>query len=90
MDTDKLTRACYVSPQHVSLCRLIRCSLQGYPGNLVATVTYLLTADNELQITMEATTDAATPVNLAQHTYFNLNGASSASDILNHAAQINA
>ena len=64
--------------------------LQGYPGNLDASVTYLLTADNELQITMEATTDAATPVNLAQHTYFNLNGVDTASTILNHDAQINA
>ena len=66
-------------------------SLQGYPGNLTATVTYLLTAANEMQVTMEATTDAATPVNLAQHTYFNLNGVEdTTSTILNHNAQINA
>ena len=74
---------------HWSLPAVVACNVQGYPGNLVASVTYLLTADNELQISMTATTDAASPVNLAQHTYFNLNGISTASNILNHEAQIN-
>lgn len=64
--------------------------MQGYPGNLTETVTYLLTADNELEITLEATTDAATPINLAQHTYFNLNGVQNTFTILNHYVQINA
>ena len=73
----------------VHASKLVAANLQGYPGNLVASVTYLLTADNELQINMTATTDAASPVNLAQHTYFNLNGVSTASTILNHEAKIN-
>lgn len=64
--------------------------LQGYPGNLLASVTYLLTSDNEMHITMAATTDADTPVNLAQHSYLNLNGVEASSTILNHKAQINA
>lgn len=63
--------------------------MQGYPGTMTETVTYLLTANNEVQITLEATADAATPVNLAQHTYFNLNGVENTSTILNHYAQIN-
>ena len=57
---------------------------------MTATVTYMLTADNTMEIVMQATTDAATPVNLAQHTYFNLNGVNSTSTILNHNAQIDA
>ena len=66
-------------------------SLQGYPGNLIATVTYMLTIDNQVHITMEATTDKATPINLAQHCYFNLNGISNTSStILNHMVTINA
>lgn len=47
---------------------------QGYPGNLEATVTYLLTDDNELVVRFHAVTDKATPVNLTQHSYFNLKG----------------
>ena len=47
---------------------------QGYPGTLTVKVTYRLTDDGELRVDYEATTDAATPVNLSQHSYFNLGG----------------
>ena len=47
---------------------------QGYPGTLQAKVTYRLTDDDALEVDYEATTDAATPVNLTQHSYFNLGG----------------
>ncbi len=45
-----------------------------FPGNVDATVTYTLTADNTLDITFEATTDQETVVNMTHHSYFNLNG----------------
>ena len=47
---------------------------EGYPGNLSATVTYTLTEDNELKWEAQATTDAATVLNLVHHSYWNLSG----------------
>ncbi|MEE2778536.1 MAG: aldose epimerase family protein [Acidobacteriota bacterium] len=47
---------------------------EGYPGNLDVSVTYVLTHGDELRIEMEATTDAPTVVNLANHSYWNLAG----------------
>ena len=48
---------------------------EGYPGNLDSTVCYWLTDANELRIEYSATTDQPTPVNLTNHSYFNLSGA---------------
>lgn len=46
---------------------------QGYPGNLDVTLRSRLT-DQELQLTISATTDAPTPVNLTHHGYWNPSG----------------
>jgi aldose 1-epimerase len=62
---------------------------QGYPGNLDATVVYSLTEDNEIVMRFHAVCDQPTPVNLTQHSYFNLAGAG-AGDILAQEITIDA
>lgn len=62
---------------------------EGYPGALEATVTYTLTGDNQLRIDYQATADRPTPVNLTNHTYFNLGGEDSG-NVLGHMLQLGA
>jgi aldose 1-epimerase len=63
---------------------------EGYPGTLKLTVIYALSSDrNALRITYLARTDKRTPVNLTNHSYFNLAGAG-AETVLDHLLKINA
>ncbi len=62
---------------------------EGFPGNLTAHVTYSLDGHGSLRIDYEATTDRATPINLTNHSYFNLAGPASGS-ILGHELTIEA
>ena len=59
----------------------------GYPGKLDVTLTYELDDDNALSLRYHAVTDQATPINLTNHSYFNLAGQGT---ILGHEVTINA
>ena len=53
----------------------------GFPGRLLATATYALLEPATLHVDFTATTTKPTPVSLAHHSYFNLDGSP---DILDH------
>lgn len=60
----------------------------GFPGNVEVSVEYELDDDGNLRIEYRAVADAATPINLTSHPYFNLNGG--AGDVGDHMLQIDA
>jgi len=62
---------------------------EGYPGTLEVRVTYTLTGTDDLIVDYDATSDRPTPVNLTQHSYFNLAGAGRG-DVLAHLLQVEA
>jgi aldose 1-epimerase len=62
---------------------------EGYPGTLNVTAVYALTNNDELLIEFTAATDKATPVNLTNHSYWNLGG-TGAGPILDHEYMITA
>lgn len=60
---------------------------EGYPGTVEVRVIYTLTPRDELTVEYHATTDSATPINLTQHSYFNLAGMG---DVLDHELRLGA
>jgi aldose 1-epimerase len=77
------------SKRQITLSYLAKDKEEGYPGNLKLSVTYTLTNENSLVVDYHATTDKATPVNVTQHTYFNLKGEGEGT-ILDHELMLNA
>lgn len=57
----------------------------GFPGNMMLTITYQLTDKNELFVDYDVSADKKTPVNITNHSYFNLSGEKT---ILNHQLKI--
>jgi aldose 1-epimerase len=53
---------------------LSKCGEEGYPGHILVQAAYQLSSNNELILVMSATSTKPTPVNLTNHSYFNLAG----------------
>lgn len=49
-------------------------NFEGFPGAVIATVTFELTVDNEFNVNFDATPSKPTPINMTNHAYFNLAG----------------
>lgn len=60
---------------------------EGFPGTLAMRVVYSMNERNELRIDYHATTDKPTPINLTNHSYFNLRGAGNG-DVMKHELQL--
>src|SRR5207237_2200322 len=86
---DKVVWNAEQADNHLTLTYDSKDGEEGYPGNLHAQVVYTVTNDNELKIDYTATSDKPTPVNLTNHTYFNLSAGKSAT-IEDHELMINA
>lgn len=85
----KLWQAVQTSENSLTLTLFSPDGDQGYPGNLIACVTYTLTDDNALRIQYRGMSDKKTLFNMTNHSYFNLAGQDSDS-ILDHELAINA
>jgi aldose 1-epimerase len=72
------------SPARVVLSHASPDGAGGYPGVLRITATYTLSDDNELAVEYRATTNKPTIVNITNHAYFNLAGASGSRSVLDH------
>ena len=62
----------------------------GFPGALDVALTYRLVGEAALEIAFEARTTKPTVVNLTNHSFFNLGGAASVTDVLGHRIAIHA
>ncbi|MGR3765892.1 aldose epimerase family protein [Rossellomorea sp. NS-SX7] len=73
----------------VKISYLSRDGEEGYPGNLKVFVTYTLTNEGCFHIKYQAEADRDTPLNLTNHSYFNLSG-DAKEDVLGHVLQMDA
>lgn len=64
---------------------------EGYPGTVLTSVTYELTESNEFKVSLAATTSKPTPINLTNHSYYNLAGHGTGyEELYNHSIALNA
>ncbi|KDR14665.1 hypothetical protein L798_10772, partial [Zootermopsis nevadensis] len=88
---DKVVWDSYLHNKKLTLSYVSVDGEEGFPGTVLTQVTYELTPENELIFKVKATTTKPTPINIANHAYFNLAGQASGSDgLFQHVVYINA
>lgn len=88
---DKVVWEPYLHNKKLTLSYVSVDGEEGFPGTVITHVTYELTPDNELIFNVKATTTKPTPVNIANHMYFNLAGQATGPDgLFQHVVSINA
>lgn len=88
---DKVLWESHVEGNKVTFSYLSKCGEEGYPGHVLVQAMYQLSSDNKLILDMSAISTKPTPINLTNHTYFNLAGHKKGrTGILEHTMCINA
>jgi len=88
---DKYNWNSYVNGKKVVFSLLSQDGDEGYPGDLITTCTASLDDDNRFTLEFKACCTKPTPVNLTNHSYFNLAGHDTGhKEIYNHTISINA
>nr|CAH7717445.1 unnamed protein product [Callosobruchus chinensis] len=88
---DKVIWEAYVKGSKLVLSYHSKDMEEGYPGDVLVNISFELTNDNEFKIEYRAFTSKPTPVNLTNHSYFNLAGNSGgANELYRHLVCLNA
>ncbi|CAH0716591.1 unnamed protein product, partial [Brenthis ino] len=88
---DKVNWRSYVTGNKVIMSHISERFHEGYPGTIMAQVSFEVTCDNTIKIEMRCTTSEPTIVNLSNACYFNLAGHHAGSEIMyDHIFTINA
>jgi len=88
---DKFNWSAIINGDKVVMTHVNEDNFEGYPGTVLTSVTFQLTETNEFNVSFAATTSKPTPINLTNHSYFNLAGhGAGARELYNHFIALNA
>ncbi|KAG4076958.1 hypothetical protein HA402_015945 [Bradysia odoriphaga] len=88
---DKFNWSAFIDGDKVIMSHVSDDGYEGYPGTVLSSVTFQLTEDNDFKVSFIATTSKPTPINLTNHSYFNLAGHGAGyRELYNHFVAINA
>jgi len=88
---NKFNWAAYREGNKILMTHVNPDNLGGYPGAVIAIVSFELTGDNDFNVLFTATSSAPTPINLTNHSYFNLAGHDKGhKEIYDHVITLNA